>query len=83
MGVQLNIKNPEARALAVKIAKARGVSLTAAVQDALRAALDEIEREDRRERGHAMIRKARDEWTDEERAVDHGLLLYDEDGLPR
>lgn len=83
MGVQMNIKNADAKALAEKIAKVRGVSVTEAVHDALRAQLADLEREDRRARGHAMIRKARATWSDEARAVDHGSLLYDEAGLPR
>ncbi len=83
MGVQMNIKSPEARALAEKIAKRRGVSLTEAVVDSLKAADRALQNEDREKRVLAMIARSRALFSDEDRAVDHGELLYDEAGLPK
>jgi antitoxin VapB len=83
MGVQMNIKNAAVIALAREVAELKGVSLTEAIHSALQTHLAEIESEDRRARGHAMIRAARADWTDEQRSVDHGELLYDEAGMPR
>lgn len=83
MGVQMNIKNPEARALAEKIAKRRGVSLTEAVVDSLKAAESALQEEDRKVRLDAFLAESRRLYSDEDRAVDHGELLYDDMGLPK
>jgi len=82
--MSLNIKNPEAHRLAQAIAEATGETLTHAVTEALRQRYAKIERR----RGRASV--------DEILAIadrvsarvkgpylDHGELLYDENGLPK
>lgn len=92
MGVQLNIKSAEARHLAEKVASTTGVSITEAVTDALRRRLQEVEREvataddallRRAADFHAMMAGSRACWPAAVLDVDHGDLLYGEDGLPR
>lgn len=80
----LNLKDPEVYRLASELAAQRGVSMTAAVRDALSDALErrESEVEARRKRLYDIVRRAA-EVVDPPDAViltDHDL--YDEDGLP-
>ena len=92
MGVQLNIKSAEARALAERVASVTGESITDAVTKALKARLHELEL-DRESRGrartrheagfYALIAGSRERWRGTLLATDHGDLLYDEVGLPR
>lgn len=92
MGVQLNIKNPEARSLAKQISDATGETITEAVTGALRLRLAALEREgrptdiERREKSaqfYRLIAGSRGRWNGTMLSLDHGDLLYDEDGLPR
>jgi hypothetical protein len=84
MGVQMNIKSPEARALAEKIAKRRGVSLTEAVVDSLKAADRALHKADRDARLAAFLDESRRLNADRERSEeDPTAFLYDEDGLPK
>jgi hypothetical protein len=83
MGVQMNIKSPEARALAEKIAKRRGVSLTEAVVDSLKAADQALHRADRDARLAAFLAESKRLYTDRDRAFDYNEWLYDEVGLPK
>ncbi len=83
MGVQMNIKSPEARALAEKIAKRRGVSLTEAVVDSLKAADLALGKADRDARLAAFLDESRRlNLGRERRKEDPTAFLYDEDGLP-
>ena len=83
MGVQMNIKSPEARALAEKIAKRRGVSLTEAVVGSLKAAEGVLEAEDRKVRLEAfLIESKRLNATRERSDEDPTAFLYDDYGLP-
>jgi antitoxin VapB len=81
--MSLNIKNDETHALAVRIAKATGESLTEAVTVALRERLARIEPTDALEQellalGRDCAERLKEPW----RSVDHAQLLYDEQGLP-
>ena len=76
--MSLGINSQEALALAVRIAKATGESLTEAVTIALREPPDELEREVL-ELGRDCAERLKQSW----RSVDHAELLYDERGLPR
>jgi antitoxin VapB len=84
----LNIKNREAERLAHDLAKLTGETLADTVTTALRERL-ERERVARERRGlaerlMAIGREFSSELTDEERALDMDVLLYDEGtGLPR
>lgn len=89
--MQLNIKNGEAHALATNLAALTGQSMTAAVMTALRESLDRLKpqesREDQVQRkteellaiGRECAARMKEPW----RSVDHGELLYDENGLPK
>ena len=83
MGVQMNIKNAEAYALATELAEETGVSLTQAVLEALRARKRELVKRDVVEEIMAMARDTRARLSPEALALDHGEYLYDELGLPK
>jgi antitoxin VapB len=85
--MSLNIKNPEAQALATELARLRNVSLTQAVLDAVR---EELAREKRLRRHSSLAEELVAIGTrcaahlkpglSSKEAVDE---LYDEQGLPR
>ncbi len=86
--MSLNIKNPEAHALAARLAKKTGETMTEAVTTALRERLDRLERtadfdEQRYQALKALVKDSRRLWRDSLLSVDHGELLYDERGLPK
>jgi antitoxin VapB len=82
--MSLNVKDPEAHRLAQAISRATGESMTRVVTEALREHYTKIERR----RGKANVQEL---LTIADRAavhvrrpyVDHGELLYDENGLPK
>ena len=85
--MSLNVKNPEAHALARELAAITGESLTTAVTEALR---QRLERERAAARGPelaerllALGRDCAERLDDQTRLIDHGELLYDDAGLPR
>jgi antitoxin VapB len=82
--MSLNIENEEAHALAVRVARATGETLTEAVTVALRERLARIEKpealaEDLLGIGRDCAARLKEPW----RSLDHGDLLYDDKGLPR
>lgn len=83
--MSLNIKNEETHRLVRRLAELTGQSQTAAVEDAVRRRIDDIERERERrvERIMEIGRRASAAMTAEERARDWFAELYDERGLPR
>lgn len=86
--MSLNIKNPEAHALAERVAALTGETLTEAVTRALRERLDRIERskgfdESRYQRLKAIASGSRDLWREPYLSAEIGDLLYDERGLPK
>jgi antitoxin VapB len=86
--ISLNIKNPEAHALAARLAKKTGETLTEAVTAALRERLERLERtaefdEQRYQALKTLVKDSRSLWSDSLLSVDHGELLYDERGLPK
>lgn len=92
MGVQLNIKSAEARALAERLAEATGASITEAVTQSLRNRLAELRLEtaraddparDREVEFYSIIAGSRARWPGAMLSLDHGDMLYDELGLPR
>ncbi len=83
MGMQMNIKNDEAYALATEIAGIEGVSLTQAVLEALRARKRELTKADKLERVMALCRDTAARLSPATLAIDHGELLYDKLGLPK
>jgi hypothetical protein len=83
MGVQMNIKNEEAYAIASELAELEGISLTQAVLEALRARQRELGKEAKLKRVMDICRDARSRMSPEMLALDHGEYLYDEYGLPK
>lgn len=84
----MNIKSPEAHALARQLAAVTGESVTAAVTTALRERLQRVtaSSDDRvADRRRTILRLAADIRANagSEAWPDHGDLLYDADGLPR
>jgi antitoxin VapB len=86
--MSLNIKNPEAHALAARLAKKTGETLTDAVTIALRERLERLERtteidEQRYQALKAFVKDSRGLWQESLLTIDHCDLLYDERGLPK
>jgi antitoxin VapB len=86
--MSLNIKRPEAHALAERLAKLTGETLTDAVTVALRERLARLERttdfdEQRYQALKALVKDSRRLWREPYLSTDHGELLYDELGLPK
>ncbi|MFZ3266464.1 MAG: type II toxin-antitoxin system VapB family antitoxin [Terriglobales bacterium] len=84
--MSLNIKNKEAHELAQQLAEATGESMTAAVTEAVRERLHRI----RGQRGGGLSGRLLSIGKDcaahlkePFRTLDHGSLLYDDQGLPR
>jgi antitoxin VapB len=80
----LNIKNPEAHALAARVAALTGETMTEAVTTALRERLARIENNEELAAellalGRDCASRLKEPW----RSADHADLLYDERGLPR
>lgn len=81
----LNIKDPAAHTLAQRLAKETGETMTQAVTEAIRERLDRVLRQRKPEAtviellaiGHRCAQMLKD------RPLDHGVMLYDERGLPR
>lgn len=82
----LNLKNPETHRLARELAEITGESVSAAVAVAIRERLERLRVERRgglAERLLEIGRDCADRLDTQTRAIDHGELLYDEQGLPR
>lgn len=84
--MDLNIKNKDAHRLASQLAKLTGESMTEAVTEALRERLERMNAE----RGTGLAERLMQIGQDcasrlkaPFRTMDHGELLYDEQGLPR
>lgn len=85
--MSLNIKNAETHRLVRELADLTGESMTVAVTKAVRERLERIRREEDNagmaERIHAIAADMRARLPDDFFDVEHGDLLYDEDGLPK
>jgi antitoxin VapB len=82
----LNIKNPETHKLAEELARRTGESMTEAVTTAVRERLERVrhtQRGTRAERLHRIARECAAHWKEPFKSIDHGELLYDDEGLPR
>jgi antitoxin VapB len=85
--MSLNIKNPDTYRLVKELADLTGESMTAAVTEAVRERLERL-REAEPDLGmaqqiHAIAVDMRARLPDDFFDVDHGDLLYDDDGLPK
>ena len=86
--MSLNIKNPEAHALATRLAQKTGETLTDAVTTALRERLERLEQagdfdEALYQRLKAIATDCRKHMKEPYLSIEHGDLLYDELGLPK
>jgi antitoxin VapB len=84
--VSLNIKTEEAHRLARELATLTGESMTVAVTKALRERLDREHGQRNGSLADRLISIGKDcaaRLNEPFRSIDHGDLLYDEDGLPR
>ncbi len=82
----LNLKSDEAYRLARELAERTGESMTAAVVQALRERLERLKRDARESRVERILAIGRDcaaHLEEPYRSIDHGELLYGENGLPR
>ena len=82
----MNIKSKDAHRLTEELAKLTGESLTTAVTESVRERLDRV----RRERGVGLAERLLAIGKDcaahlkkPFRTIDHGKMLYDEQGLPK
>lgn len=85
VAVSINIKNPETHRLARELAELTGESMTTAVTVAVRERRDRVLAR-RGGRAQVMLELGRDtarRLPASVRDVDHGELLYGEDGQPR
>lgn len=85
--MSLNIKNAETYRLVKELADLTGESMTGAVTEAVRERLDRVRKEagepaGMAERILAIAADMRARLPDDFFDVEHGDLLYDEDGLP-
>ena len=86
--MSLNIKNPEAHALAMRVAAKTGETLTDAVTTALRERLARLEAKPGFDGGlyeklKAIAKDCRKHMKEPWLSMEHGDLLYDERGLPK
>jgi antitoxin VapB len=86
--MSLNIKNPEAHALATRLAQKTGETLTDAVTTALRERLERLELagdfdEALYQKLKAIATDCRKHMKEPYLSIEHGDLLYDERGLPK
>jgi antitoxin VapB len=83
----LNIKNAETYRLIRELADLTGESMTGAVTEAVRERLERLrladDRHERAERLHAIAVEMNARLPADFFDVDHGDLLYDEEGLPK
>jgi antitoxin VapB len=83
----LNIKNEETHRLVRELAELSGESMTGAVTVAVRERLERLRRTEddvgMAARIHAIAADMRARLPDDYFDVEHGELLYDEDGLPK
>ena len=83
--MSLNIKSPEAHDLAREVADITGETLTTAVEEALRERLDRLRAEGAPRLADRLVEIGRDcasRLPEPYRSVEHGDLLYADDGLP-
>ncbi|HKI25615.1 MAG TPA: type II toxin-antitoxin system VapB family antitoxin [Candidatus Sulfotelmatobacter sp.] len=84
--MSLNIKNEKTHRLARELARLTGESMTSAVEQAVRERLERVRSTDKEDRLKRILKIAREcgpLWKEPYRSIDHGDLLYDENGLPK
>ncbi|MGD0966072.1 MAG: type II toxin-antitoxin system VapB family antitoxin [Candidatus Acidiferrales bacterium] len=82
----LNIKNHETQKLVQQLAKLTGESMTAAITEAVRERLERVRGEQGISLADRLVKIGKDcaaHLQEPYRSIDHGDLLYNENGLPR
>ncbi len=82
----MNIKNEEAHQLAQELAALTGESITTSVTNALRERLERLRSTSSGNLSERMVQIGVDcakRLKASNRKLDHGKMLYDEDGLPK
>jgi antitoxin VapB len=84
--VAINIKNDKTQKLAKELAKLTGETMTAAVTEAVRERLDRVRTSQGASLAELILQIGKDcaaHLHEPFRSLDHGELLYNEQGLPR
>ena len=85
--MSLNIKDREVYDLASELARLTGKSMTAVVRDALRQQREQVERQQQKDirvaELMAIAARCAAHINAPAAAIDHGDMLYDEQGLPQ
>jgi antitoxin VapB len=84
--MSLNIKNEETHRMARELARLTGESMTAAVNEAIRERLDRVRGKSKEDMVEKILQIGRDcasRLKEPYKSIDHGELLYDENGLPK
>ena len=84
--MSMNIKDENAHRLARELARLTGESMTAAVSEAIRERLERVRGNSRKGMAERLMKIAKEcgpRWKEPYRSMDHGDLLYDENGLPK
>jgi antitoxin VapB len=85
--MSLNIKNENTHRLIKQLARLTGESMTAAVETAVQERLERVRRKDSKEDFVKRIlqigRECAAHMKEPYKSIDHGELLYDENGLPK
>jgi antitoxin VapB len=82
----LNIKNHETQKLVQQLAKLTGESMTAAITEAVRERLERVRGEQGISLADRLVKIGKDcaaHLQEPYQSIDHGDLLYNENGLPR
>lgn len=81
--MSLNIKNVETHKLAQELAALTGESMTVAVTEAVRERLTRVKSKGMADRIMQIAERTARLWKEPYRSIDHGDLLYDDNGLPK
>jgi antitoxin VapB len=84
--MSLNIKNEETHRLARELARLTGESMTAAVNEAIRERLERVRGKSKKGVADRIMKIAKEcgpLWKEPFRTIDHGDMLYDQNGLPK
>ena len=84
--MSLNIKNEETHRLARELARLTGESMAAAVNEAIRERLERVRGKSKKGVADRIMKIAKEcgpLWKEPFRTIDHGDLLYDQNGLPK
>jgi antitoxin VapB len=79
----LNIKNKKTLQLAQQLARLTGESMTVAVSNAIRERLERVRTDGLAERILRIGKECAAHFKEPYKSIDHGELLYDENGLPK